>query len=87
MNLIKAYGRAETTVKFAEEKASSIAVSHLQTEAESEAGIPLDPTLSHALFMSGKSDEAGDLMNKLALINLETMKLVQKKGRTFFENI
>ena len=37
-------------------------------------------TLSHAQFLSGRSDETGDLMNKLALINVATMKLVKEEG-------
>jgi hypothetical protein len=37
--------------------------------------------MAHALFLSGKDDKDGDLMNKLALINIETMKLAKKKGK------
>ena len=42
-------------------------------------GLKLSPTLSHAKFLSGKSDERGDLMSKLALINVETMKIVKEE--------
>ena len=41
----------------------------------------LDPSMAHALFLSGKDDKDGDLMNKLALINIETMKQAKKKGK------
>ena len=41
----------------------------------------LDPSMAHALFLSGKDDKDGELMNKLALINIETMKLAKKKGK------
>ena len=37
--------------------------------------------MAHALFLSGKDDKDGELMNKLALINIETMKLAKKKGK------
>ena len=73
----KTYSKAEVTVSFAEEAVSQISIKKPDLDSTG----PLDPSLSHAIFLSGKSDQAGDLMNKLALINLETMKLAKKKFR------
>ena len=41
---------------------------------------PLDPALTHAIFLSGNDDRSGNLMNKLALINIETMKMAKQNG-------
>ena len=40
----------------------------------------LSPTFSHAEFLSGKSNEMGDLMSQLALINVETMRMVKEEA-------
>ena len=47
----------------------------------------LGATISHAEFLSGRSDETGDLMNKLALINVATMKLVKEEGEIHSHNV
>ena len=53
-------------------------------EFENDTDKPLDPSISHALFLSGKEDKRGDLVNKLALINIETMKMVKNKSKASF---
>ena len=35
--------------------------------------------MAHAIFLSVNDDNEGNLMNKLALINIETMKMAAKK--------
>ena len=35
--------------------------------------------MAHAIFLSVNDDKEGNLMNKLALINIETMKMAAKK--------
>ena len=40
---------------------------------------PLEPAMAHAIFLSVNDDKEGNLMNKLALINIETMKMAAKK--------
>ena len=47
----------------------------------------LGATISHAEFLSGRSDETGDLMNKLALINVATMKLVKEEGEIHWHSV
>ena len=80
-SLKRAYDKANSTVQVVEQEAEQIVMKEI-AEVEDR---PLDTALAHALFLNGRIDEDGDLMNKLALINTETMKMAaKKKGLVFY---
>lgn len=78
-NLIRAYGKAESLVNSVEQQAVEISVRKPEIEEEKSLGNITDPTIFHALFLSGKDDRNGDLVNRLAMINIEAMKLAQEQ--------
>ena len=90
--LVGSYSKAKVSAEKVEKQAEKIVLpnsSKFELETLETANAPLDPTLSHALFLSGKEDKEGDLMNKLASINIEALKLAKKiaqgpryRGRT-----
>ena len=71
--LIRAYNKANSSVHLVEQEAEQIRM-------KVKAGKTLDPAMAHAIFLSGKDDRYGNLMNKLALINIETMKMAKQNG-------
>lgn len=78
-NLIKAYGMAEKMVNQVDARAAEISFTIPKIEDQKSLENVTDPTIFHAIFLSGKDDRNGDLVNRLASINVQAMKLAQKQ--------
>ena len=96
-----AFSKAEAVVNTTASKVKALEIHNMENNDESKflasysrkmsfskkKLISVGATISHAEFLSGRSDETGDLMNKLALINVATMKLVKEEGEIHLHSV